>query len=137
MKLKAMFNQLENFIKLAVTYFIYELKTSKMLRGIVMCENLTIRGLQEYIKGFDHQPDKKNDYFLKLIEEVGELADALRKNKRLNQTGNIKGTVEEEMYDILYYISALANIYEVDLEQCFHLKEEINREKYKNKDERA
>ncbi|MCR8630396.1 MULTISPECIES: MazG nucleotide pyrophosphohydrolase domain-containing protein [Paenibacillus] len=96
-----------------------------------MSGNLTVRGLQQYIRSFDHQPEKKNDYFLKLIEEVGELADVLRKDVRLNQTGNIKGTVEEELYDILYYVSALANIYEVDLEQCYELKEALNREKYK------
>jgi NTP pyrophosphatase (non-canonical NTP hydrolase) len=100
-----------------------------------MSGNLTVKGFQEYIKSFDHQPDKKNDYFLKLVEEVGELADVLRKNKRLNQTGNIKGTVEEELYDIFYYVSALANIYQVDLEECYQLKEEINRKKYKNKSE--
>lgn len=95
---------------------------------------LTIRELQDYIKNFDHQPEKKNDYFLKLVEEVGELADVLRKGKRLSRDGHIKGTIEEELYDVLYYVAALANIHDIDLEQCFHLKEQINREKYGHKD---
>ncbi|MFS1515386.1 MazG nucleotide pyrophosphohydrolase domain-containing protein [Bacillus sp. SCS-151] len=96
-----------------------------------MDKNITIKELQSFIKAKDYKPELKNAYFQKLIEEVGELSEVIRKNKRLEQNGSIKGTVEEELYDVLYYIISLANIYDIDLEQCFHLKEEINIEKYK------
>ncbi|MGM7680788.1 MazG nucleotide pyrophosphohydrolase domain-containing protein [Cytobacillus sp. Hm23] len=96
-----------------------------------MDKNITIKELQSYIKAKDYKPELKNTYFQRLIEEVGELSEVIRKNKRLEQNGSIKGTVEEEVYDVLYYIISLANIYDIDLEQCFHLKEEINKEKYK------
>jgi NTP pyrophosphatase (non-canonical NTP hydrolase) len=46
-------------------------------------------------------------------------------------TGSIKETIEEELYDVLYYVAALANIYDVDLQNCFVLKEEVNKQKWK------
>lgn len=96
-----------------------------------MKASITIQQLQAYIKDKDFKPELKNAYFQKLIEEVGELSEALRKDKRLEQQGTIKGTIEEELYDLLYYIMAIANIHDIDLEHCFHLKEEINQQKYK------
>ncbi|RAV23436.1 MazG nucleotide pyrophosphohydrolase domain-containing protein [Paenibacillus contaminans] len=64
-------------------------------------------------------------------EEVGELSEVLRKNKRMTEQDGIKGTIEEELYDVLYYVLALANVYGIDLERSFEMKEEINRLKWK------
>ena len=44
---------------------------------------------------------------------------------------DIKGTIEEELYDVLYYVLALANTYGINLEECFLKKEELNKKKYK------
>ena len=68
---------------------------------------------------------------MKLVEEVGELAEVIRKNQRYQGDDNktIKGTIEEELYDVLYYAIALANVFDVDLEECCRLKEEINKER--------
>ena len=66
---------------------------------------------------------------LKLIEEFGELAENIRKNLRYNGE-NIKGTIEQELFDIFYYIIAIANDYNIDLEEIFHIKDKINKEKY-------
>ena len=49
-----------------------------------MKKNITIMELQNYIKHKDYKPELKNAYFQKLIEEVGELAEVLRKDKRLH-----------------------------------------------------
>ncbi|HEU5140780.1 MAG TPA: MazG nucleotide pyrophosphohydrolase domain-containing protein [Bacillales bacterium] len=86
--------------------------------------------LQEYIKEFDFNPADKSAYFLKLSEEMGELAEAMRKDQRLHDTGSIKGTIEEELCDVLYYVIALANVYGIDLEESFRLKDEINKLKW-------
>ena len=56
-------------------------------------------------------------------------SEVLLKGRRM-EAQNIKGTIEEELYDVLYYILALANVYDVDLEQSFRLKEELNKLKY-------
>ncbi|MFD2368522.1 MazG nucleotide pyrophosphohydrolase domain-containing protein [Brevibacillus sp. GCM10020057] len=95
-----------------------------------MKENMTIKTLQSYIKHKDFRPEHKQAYFLKLVEEIGELSEVIRKNLRMDESQNIKGTIEDELYDVLYYTLALANLYDIDLEQCHYLKDEINLKKY-------
>lgn len=92
--------------------------------------SITLQALQGYIQEKDFNPHAKHRYFLKLIEEVGELSEALREDLRMTDDGGIKGTIEEELYDVLYYVVALANVYEIDLQRCFELKEAINVLKY-------
>ncbi|RKN84314.1 hypothetical protein D7M11_13875 [Paenibacillus ginsengarvi] len=91
---------------------------------------MTISGLQAYIRNKDHNPDNKIGYFYKLIEEVGELSEMIRNNSRAEETGTIKGTIEEELCDVLYYTVALANVYQIDLEERFRQKEELNKIKW-------
>lgn len=42
----------------------------------------------------------------------------------------LKGTVDEELWDVMYYVLAIANCYEIDLEAVIKEKEAINQEKY-------
>ncbi len=95
-----------------------------------MMKEITIRNLQKGILKIDNTPNAIDKYFEKLVEEVGELSRAIRKDVRLKNSDNIKGTVEEELYDILYYVICLSNMYNIDLEKCAILKEELNKEKY-------
>ena len=80
-------------------------------------------------------PEKKENtqrLVLKLIEEFGELAENIRKDVRY--TGeDIKGTIEEELFDIFYYIIAIANNYNINLEEIFYIKDQVNMKKYKRK----
>ncbi len=98
-----------------------------------MENDLTIRKLQECIKRIDHKNNSNDKYMLKLMEEVGELAEVIRKNKRMEKGESIKGTIEEELQDVLYYIVCLANMNDIDLQECIYLKEELNCEKYSRK----
>ncbi|MCS7464333.1 hypothetical protein N0M98_29960 [Paenibacillus doosanensis] len=95
-----------------------------------MTQDMTIRQLQEQIRRTDHHPEAKERYFYKLIEEIGELAEVVRKQSRLQRGESIKGTIEEELYDVLYYVAALANVYDIDLQECLELKEQINKVKW-------
>ncbi|NLN55284.1 MAG: hypothetical protein GX148_03160 [Clostridiales bacterium] len=90
---------------------------------------MTIKYLQEYIKSKDFNPAAREAYFMKLTEEVGELSRAMRKNLRPDE-GNIKNTLDEELWDVIYYALAIANLYDIDLEKVIPLKEEINNQKY-------
>ena len=85
-------------------------------------------------KGDESTPPEKKENIqrlvLKLIEEFGELAENVRKDVRYDGE-NIKGTIEEELFDIFYYIIAIANDYKIDLEEVFHIKDRVNREKYR------
>ena len=98
-----------------------------------MENDLTIRKLQECIKNIDHKNNSNDKYMLKLMEEVGELAEVIRKNKRMEKGESIKGTIEEELQDVLYYIVCLVNINNIDLQECVYLKEKLNCEKYSRK----
>lgn len=91
---------------------------------------ITIKYLQEYIKAKDFKPELKKDYFLKLSEEVGELAEAMRKNITPACEENFKGTIEEEVWDVIYYALAIANCYDIDMEKWIPIKEKYNAEKY-------
>ena len=90
----------------------------------------TIKYLQNYIKSKDHHPELIKDYFLKLSEEVGELARAMRKNLARGESEGIKETIDEELWDVIYYSLAIANCYDIDLESVIKEKEELNNEKY-------
>lgn len=83
----------------------------------------------EDIRSEEEKKENSWRLVLKLIEEFGELAENIRKNLRYNGE-NIKGTIEEELFDIFYYIIAIANDYNIDLDEIFHIKDKINKEKY-------
>lgn len=90
----------------------------------------TIKYLQEYIKAKDNHPELVKDYFLKLTEEMGELSEAIRKNIIRIENSSVKNTIDEEIWDVIYYAIAIANCYDIDLEKAIKDKEKINAEKY-------
>lgn len=90
----------------------------------------TVRYLQSYIRAKDYHPELAKDYYLKLSEEVGELARALRKGLRPSAPDDVKGTLDEELWDVIYYALALANCYDIDMERVIRLKEALNQAKY-------
>ncbi len=94
-----------------------------------MSDNLTLREVQEHIRSFDHFPERQHVYFQKLIEEVGELAEVLRTGNRM-VGDDIKGTIEEELVDVLYYVAAIANLHDIDLATCFEIKDRLNAVRY-------
>ncbi|MDC7219291.1 MAG: MazG nucleotide pyrophosphohydrolase domain-containing protein [Spirochaetales bacterium] len=97
-----------------------------------MSKHITLKQLQEVIKETDYNPSLKDAYFYKLVEEVGELGNVLRKNNFMDipsshsVTNEVKGSIEEELYDVLHYVAAIANLHEIDLEECVRLKREFN-----------
>lgn len=94
--------------------------------------DLSLKKLQDYLHEKDFQPNLKKDYFLKLAEEVGEVARAMRKEAVASSTAELKGSVQEELCDVLYYTVCLANLYEMDLSEWFVAKERLNDAKYGN-----
>nr|WP_300845273.1 MazG nucleotide pyrophosphohydrolase domain-containing protein [uncultured Acetatifactor sp.] len=109
----------------------YERNLAKQRRkGIDMDGKTTVKYLQNYIKQKDHHPELLKDYFLKLSEEVGELSRAMRKGMKAPNSREIKGTIDEEVWDVIYYAIAIANLYDIDLEEIIKSKEEINRSRY-------
>ena len=94
---------------------------------------ISVRYLQEYIRQKDHNPECIKDYALKLMEEVGELAFAVRKNQKAENAQSIKNTIDEEVWDVIYYALALANLYDIDVKKVIEVKTRMSEEKYPSK----
>ena len=97
-----------------------------------MKQPITLANLQKFVAKRNNNKNKKMDYFMKFIEEVGELSEMINKEKRLNPDDSrkkaIKDTIEEEIADVLYYLVVLANVHDIQLEEVF-----IRKMKYREK----
>ncbi|MCL2199702.1 MAG: hypothetical protein FWB80_12345 [Defluviitaleaceae bacterium] len=91
---------------------------------------ITIKHLQQYIKKKDFNPKEKHNYVLKFMEESGELAKAILNKYPHAEGENIKDTIEEEFCDVLFYLCAIANLYDVDIEKWIPVKERETDKRY-------
>ena len=112
---------------------VYSLPSQKEL-----FENLkqssTLSDIQTYIKkvlklrGFEGQTAK--DKILLLVEEVGELAKAVRKNSSGASVDPEKienyDSVESEIADVLIVLISVANTLDIDIFESLKEKEQIN-----------
>lgn len=95
-------------------------------------DNPTLKELQHYLAEICQErgwiKDSPSEKFVLFIEEVGELAKALRKAAGLYEERAKPRDIslEEEFADVLSYLLDLANCFQVDLDQAFHAKEQIN-----------
>jgi NTP pyrophosphatase (non-canonical NTP hydrolase) len=94
----------------------------------------TLSNLQKYVheleieRGFIDQSLLQK--CLLLGEEIGELYKAIRKTVNISTDKNSDTFhVEEELADILIYVCAIANRCDIDLEDAFRKKEEINKKR--------
>jgi len=92
----------------------------------------TLRDLQRYLIAVCQErgwtKDAPSEKFVLFVEEVGELAKAMRKTAGLyeERAKPRDMSLEEEFADVLSYLLDLANCFQVDLEQAFRAKEHVN-----------
>jgi NTP pyrophosphatase (non-canonical NTP hydrolase)/nucleoside 2-deoxyribosyltransferase len=93
---------------------------------------MSLRELQDYVsrvvgeRGFDYEDAK--DILLLLLEEVGELARAVRKRIGLKRgSPERENDVASELSDVVLYVLDLANNLGVDLGTSLVEKEQVNR----------
>jgi NTP pyrophosphatase (non-canonical NTP hydrolase) len=83
---------------------------------------LTVRAFQDLIRSRYLETDKARGTpgtFMWLIEEVGELATSLQDNAPgKSPTPEQRKNLEEEFADVIAWLTTLANIHGVDLEQA-------------------
>jgi len=98
----------------------------------ILKDRPTLQDLQRYVvelekeRGFSDQPLLPK--CLLLGEEIGELFKAVRKQQKLKiDNKSDVGSVSEELADILIYMCSIANRLDIDLEQAFRRKEEVNK----------
>lgn len=99
-------------------------------------ESFTLFDMQKYVqkmvtyRGFDNETIQ--DVLLLLIEEIGELAKAIREQVGLKiKTDDLSRSKElsNEIADCLIYLIDLANLANVDLQEAFVEKENINKKR--------
>lgn len=97
-------------------------------------EHKTLKELQKFYaekskeRGFDKE--SAQDTLLLMMEEVGELARAIRKQTGIKTDDKSKiYALEEELADILAYLLHLSNILGLDLEDSFWKKEAENQKR--------
>lgn len=94
----------------------------------------TLTNLQKYVTELEHERGFINQNVIQkcllLGEEVGELYKAVRKSENISTDKNSSiHNLGKELADILIYICAIANRYDIDLEKAFRDKEEINKKR--------
>lgn len=104
----------------------------------VLPEVLSLAALQKHTKEvcvhFEWDRISDDDIFLLFAEEIGEMAKAIRKIKRLAEDkAKVEATdqerrdnLAEEMADVLSYLADLANRYGVDLDKAYRAKVQHN-----------
>src|SRR3989344_4487945 len=98
-------------------------------------ENPILRDFQNYVaelvkeRGFDKETLPQ--IFMLFLEECGEMAKAARKTQDIKSDRNSKDhRLPHEIADVFIYLLDICNHYEIDLEQAFREKEEINKKRF-------
>ena len=98
----------------------------------ILKNNPALSDFQKYVeeleveRGFSDQSAR--DKCLLLGEEIGELFKAIRKAEglKIDKTSTV-GNISHELADVLIYLCSIANRFNIDLEEAFIEKEEINK----------
>ncbi len=94
----------------------------------------TLKNLQKYVTELEQERGFIDQSIIQkcllLGEEVGELFKAVRKSENISADRNSNiHNVGEELADIMIYVCAIANRYNIDMEEAFRAKEEINKKR--------
>ena len=94
--------------------------------------NITIEALQAYLSDRYGGWANEQALFMKLVEELGEVAEVL--NKRAGRKSSDESDLQEELgtelADMLHYIVAIASINEIDLNEIVIQKDRAASLKY-------
>ena len=96
-------------------------------------KEVTIRQLQAYLQEHYQNTRTEEGLFIKLVEEVGEVAEVL--NGRSGRKAGVQDSNEElakELADIIHYTVAIAAINHIDLTKTIFKKDETAAIKYKH-----
>lgn len=90
---------------------------------------LTFKTLQDYLS-LKYQANRSSTaLFMKLVEEIGEVAEVLNKleGRKVNDGDS---SLEKELVDVLHYTVAIAALNQIDLSKAILEKDKIATIKY-------
>lgn len=81
---------------------------------------ITVRDYEDYL--YDHYKDHGIDssLFMKLVEEVGEVAEVLNKRdgRKASDGQDFKDQLANELVDVIHYAFAIASLNKIDLNEA-------------------
>ena len=97
--------------------------------------NVSIRSYEDYL--YDHYKDHGIDssLFMKLVEEVGEVAEVLNKRDGRKASGDedLNAQLANELADVVHYAVAIASLNRIDLNDVILEKDKKASIKYNHK----
>lgn len=102
---------LEDSIRLKEEYNSVRYEREDFLNGY--SNDLTIEDFQKAIFIYENNRPGYIIYMYKLIEEIGELSKVIKDDLRMSNTNSIKGTIEEELHDVFYYVLCLLSEFDL------------------------
>lgn len=97
--------------------------------------NITIEALQAYLSDRYGGWANEQGLFMKLVEEIGEVAEVLNKRagRKSSDNSDLQEELGTELADMLHYIVAIAAINEIDLNDIVLRKDRAASIKYHHK----
>ena len=94
--------------------------------------HITIEALEQYLAHRYGGWGKEESMFMKLVEEIGEVAEVLNKKagRKTNDEADINEQLGIELADMLHYIIAIAALNDLDLEKIILEKDKKASVKY-------
>lgn len=94
--------------------------------------NITIKEYQDYL--YDHYKDGGIDQslFMKLVEEIGEVAEVLNKKagRKASKDEDLNNELGEELADVIHYALAIASLNGIDMNEVIIAKDKSASAKY-------
>ena len=93
---------------------------------------ITISQLESYLEDRYGSWAKEHNLFMKLVEEIGEVAEVLNKRSGAKAAGaeDLQEELAKELADVIHYAVAIAAINNIDLTQTIIAKDRLASAKY-------
>ncbi len=94
--------------------------------------DVTLRELQAYLAHHYKKYGDDHGLFMKLVEEIGEVAEALnrRDGRKSDPSGDAVDALAQELADVIHYAAAIAAVNNIDLTRTMLDKDEQAAVKY-------
>lgn len=93
--------------------------------------NLSVKVLESYLKETYKKTKDDQGLFMKLVEEIGEVAELLNKRSgRKAGDGEITEELANELADVIHYAIAIAAVNNIDIEKAIINKDRAAAIKY-------
>ena len=96
---------------------------------------ITIKDYEEYLYETYKEHGIDSSLFMKLVEEIGEVAEVLNKRdgRKANDNEDLKTQLANELVDVIHYAFAIAALNNIDLNEAIIEKDKKASIKYNHK----